>query len=76
MNSFIVSIAPSMPYKPDGVSSVLHAKRYHELEPAMTSASHPSLPLNPTLPPWMGCPIDREGQIRATKNPCSNVCEN
>ena len=65
-----------MPYKPNGVASVLHAKPCHELESAISFASHPSSPLSPTLPPWMGCPIDREGWIRATKNPCENVCEN
>ena len=65
-----------MPYKPNGVASVLHAKRCHELESAISFASHPSSPLSPTLPPWMGCPIDREGWIRATTNPCEIVCAN
>ena len=65
-----------MPYKANGVASVLHAKRSHELESAISFASRRSSPLSPTLPRWMGCPIDREGWIRATKNPCENVCEN
>ena len=58
---FAVFIAPSMPNKPNGVASVLHAKRCHELESAITFNSRPSSPHDPALPPWLGCPIGSNG---------------